>query len=123
MAALVGEVESFNVPCEKSVLVEAVVTPLPICSVTPAPLNRTPRELVKMSAKLTVLPLKAVVLALAMLLPATLSELELARRPDKAVEKLKPIIASYELDCGLWIADYGLQMANSSFFIPHSTFR
>src|SRR6185503_8384232 len=94
MARLLDEPDSLRTPCEKSLLMAAVVTPLPICNGALAPFR--PSELRKTSEKLMAPLLKAVVLALAMLLPVTPKALELARRPDKAVENKNGILSSYE---------------------------
>ena len=50
--------------------------------------------MLKTSVKLIEPVLKAVVLELAMLFPVTLSDSELARRPESEVENEKPIISS-----------------------------
>src|SRR5689334_12857864 len=96
MPALSGEPDSSSEPCVKLVVVPISCTPLPTCSAKPAPLSGALSESWKTSPKLIAPLLKAVVLALAMLLPVTPSDLELARRPDKAVVKVSGMIFSSE---------------------------
>ena len=86
---LVEAVESLMLPCEKSLLIAATETPLPICKAAFAPL--TPSVFKITSAKVIDWALKAVVLALAMLLPVTPSASELPRRPERAVENKNDI--------------------------------
>src|ERR1043165_9283588 len=96
MAAVVEELEECTPPFVKRVLTAATSTPLPTWMGAPAPFRRTPRESAKMSEKVTDPLLKPIVFALEMLLPVTPMAVELALRPDRAVENEKGIVISYQ---------------------------